>query len=311
MLQNSHVVDKIIVYHPDDFSNLMSPFLENIWNNFFKLENFESCKTYNVNQHIFWTSDLFGISWCEQFYQSGHKIIIDRLFSSNTIDEPSIKNNILDLCCKNWAWYNTCLWFKFEGYCDYVPRKNTEHSFLMLINKQKDFRDRLFDRINLTNGLYSYLARNISIANDTEHIGGWIVYFNPDWYDSTQFSIVCETSIDQPLTISEKTIKPIAHYHPYIVWGAPGILSYLKKLGFESFSHVIDETYDTIFDNNSRMDLICEQINLLNKNYKTIFSDKLTQEILEHNKNLFYNVSIVNENFKKEIIDPVLHFIES
>jgi hypothetical protein len=311
MLQNSHNINKTIVYHQDDFSNLMSPFLEKIWHNFFKLEKFDPRQNYNVDQHIFWSSHLFDTTWYEKFHKNGHKVIIDQLFISNTVDTADVKDNILNLCCKNWAWYNTSLWFQFEGYRDYIPNKNKKHSFLMLINKQKDFRDRLFNKIDLTNGLYSYLERNITIANDTEHIGGWIVYFNSDWYDSTQFSIVCENSIEPPLLISEKTFKPIAHYHPYIVWGAPGTLFYLKKLGFESFSHVIDETYDVTLDKNSRLDLICEQIKVLNENYQAIFNDKLTQEILQHNNNLFYNKSVVNKNFKNEIIDPVLNFIEN
>ena len=83
-----------------------------------------------------------------------------------------------------------------------------------------------------------------------------------------------------------------------------------KRQGFETFDHCIDETYDTIKDENLRFEKIIEQINLCIAD-KSIFIDPITQQKLEHNYNYFYNQEIVSTLFKEQIVDPLLEFIES
>ena len=46
--------------------------------------------------------------------------------------------------------------------------------------------------------------------------------------------------------ITEKTWKPILYMQPFVIIGTPGILEYLRSLGFATFSNWIDESYDTI-----------------------------------------------------------------
>jgi hypothetical protein len=40
---------------------------------------------------------------------------------------------------------------------------------------------------------------------------------------------------------------------PFLVVGTPGLLSYLRYLGFQTFSPVIDEGYDLIIDDEQRL----------------------------------------------------------
>jgi hypothetical protein len=131
----------------------------------------------------------------------------------------------------------------------------------------------------------------------------------PSWYNQTAFSVVVETFASLPTFISEKTFKPLAYYHPFILWGSPYTLKYLHELEFRTFPHVIDESYDSILDDTLRLHVICQQINELCQNYKTIFQDRQTQEILKHNHNLFFNASVL-QRFKEEIVEQVLKFIE-
>jgi hypothetical protein len=52
------------------------------------------------------------------------------------------------------------------------------------------------------------------------------------WMD-TYFSVVSETSAsDDWCFITEKTVRPMIYYHPFIVWGNPGTLNRLRKLGY-------------------------------------------------------------------------------
>jgi hypothetical protein len=59
--------------------------------------------------------------------------------------------------------------------------------------------------------------------------------------------------------LTEKTFKPIVYQHPFVLIAPPGSLEFLKELGYKTFHPFIDETYDTIVDNNERMKLILKE----------------------------------------------------
>ena len=64
-------------------------------------------------------------------------------------------------------------------------------------------------------------------------------------YRSTCFSIVTETQFrNDVLFVSEKVWKPIRNRHPFLVVGTPGTLSYIRRLGFRTFTPLIDERYE-------------------------------------------------------------------
>ena len=73
-------------------------------------------------------------------------------------------------------------------------------------------------------------------------------------YRSTCFSIITETQFrNDVLFVSEKVWKPIRNRHPFLVVGTPGTLSYIRQLGFRTFTPLIDERYDSIIDDEQRM----------------------------------------------------------
>jgi hypothetical protein len=301
-------MNKVIVYHPDDWTNINAPFLQVIWNKFFQTEPYDKNKIYDTDKHVFWTGILNETNWYLEYHNRGHKVVIDHLWESNLDDKTTIVDNILTLRCRNWIWYNESLWYKSLGYKDYIPNKTYKNSFLMLMNIQKDHRDKIFSAVNLSEALYSYVEKNIYIDGDTDRIDAWQRYFNPDWYNATSFSVVVETTTTTPTFISEKTFKPLAYYHPFLLWGSPYTLQYVKEIGFETFGHIIDESYDVVLDDDMRFAHICEQVNNLVKDHKTIFNDSRTQEILRHNHNLFFDDSI-DKKFEDEIVGEILKFI--
>ena len=79
----------------------------------------------------------------------------------------------------------------------------------------------------------------------------------PDQYIDTYFSLVTETVFDYPYSFrTEKLWKPIAIGHPFIVASNQGYYRDLHNLGFQTFGHVIDESFDLIENNQDRMDRI-------------------------------------------------------
>jgi hypothetical protein len=62
------------------------------------------------------------------------------------------------------------------------------------------------------------------------------------------------------LHLTEKIFKPIVMKQPFMLLAAPGNLAYLKSYGFKTFEGIIDESYDTIVDNDQRIEAVVEQV---------------------------------------------------
>lgn len=84
---------------------------------------------------------------------------------------------------------------------------------------------------------------------------------NPRAYMDTAFSIVTETIYDYPFTFrTEKIWKPMIMQHPFVVTANVGYYRALHAAGFKTFGHLIDETFDSIWEPHERMQAIIEVI---------------------------------------------------
>jgi len=80
-------------------------------------------------------------------------------------------------------------------------------------------------------------------------------------YRESCLSIVTETHFSNDvLFISEKIWKPIRNCHPFLIVGTPGTLSHMRQLGFQTFAPAIDERYDSLLDNEERMQALTDVI---------------------------------------------------
>ena len=109
--------------------------------------------------------------------------------------------------------------------------------------------------------------------------------------------------------LSEKTWKPIQHLHPFVFVGRSWNVKVRRSLGFKTFSDFWDESYDTIEDNPTRMDKICEVVSFLLNKSKEEWDElnKKLKPILIHNRNLLltfqeYNVGNIYKNKLDELI---------
>ena len=147
----------------------------------------------------------------------------------------------------------------------------------------------------------------IADREDIEMTNGYH-HENKQLFLDTYISIVTETSfyIDNDF-ISEKIWKPLYQFHPFIVVGRPHLLKYLKEIGFKTFDWLIDETYDTIEDNDIRMNAIITEIKRINK--LSIFEIeaiiKQNFNILEHNHNLMNKFGSDIDTIQNLIIEKI------
>jgi hypothetical protein len=120
----------------------------------------------------------------------------------------------------------------------------------------------------------------------------------------TWCSIVSEASfsdLENTCFLSEKTFKPIACSHPFIIFGNRGSLKRLKEMGYKTFHPFIDETYDEL-PTWERMDAIIKEmirINSMSVDQKLDWYMSM-KHILEHNsKLLIQNSHSIHSSYMK------------
>jgi hypothetical protein len=115
---------------------------------------------------------------------------------------------------------------------------------------------------------------------------------NPACYTDTWFSVVTETIFDYSYTFrTEKIWKPILMAHPFVVAANRGYLRDLRAAGFQTFGHLIDESYDQIDCPSTRANAIIAVIGDISHNGAAEFWEASRdickynqQHLVEHNR---------------------------
>jgi len=129
---------------------------------------------------------------------------------------------------------------------------------------------------------------------------------NPRAYMDTCFSVVTETIFDYPHTFrTEKIWKPVIMRHPFVVAANPGYYRDLHSAGFRTFSHLIDETFDSIDDPKSRADRIVDVIADICYNGAASFL-KAAQDICKYN---YQHLREHNARERAELPDRLTQYI--
>lgn len=85
------------------------------------------------------------------------------------------------------------------------------------------------------------------------------IYIQAEPYIDTYFGLITETVVAQPWSFrTEKIARSIAIGHPWICVANRGFYKDLRNLGFQTFSTVIDESFDQIDNTQERTDRIIE-----------------------------------------------------
>ena len=121
-------------------------------------------------------------------------------------------------------------------------------------------------------------------------------YTSQDFVNS-EISVVLETVFDDSrIHLTEKTLRPIACGHPFILAAGPGALEYVRSYGFKTFAPWIDESYDQESNSLERLKKITsamKQIQSLGGQELEEFR-KAIKEIAEFNKKHFFSTEFFN-----------------
>jgi hypothetical protein len=211
-----------------------------------------------------------------------------------------------------WFWYFESLWYHDRGYSSYRPcPQRHRRKFLMPIRLQKPVRDRVVSLLGdqLDDAVWSYQARGRHLPGVPDQDRDDQRWFEPNWYDSTWFSLVNESYVyDDYICWSEKTSKPLAFFHPFLIIASAGHLAKIREWGFETFPEVFDETYDQLPGISQRLSRVVEQVQEFDP--KRV-DQPVVQAKLRHNHERFFNTDLVFDNLTNRLVKPMLEFLET
>ena len=112
-------------------------------------------------------------------------------------------------------------------------------------------------------------------------------------YVNAEVSVVLETVFDScKIHLTEKTLRPIACGHPFLLAAGPGSLEYIKNYGFKTFSPWIDESYDLEIDSLTRLEKIIKSMKQIQN--LTEFEKNKLKAIAKYNKEHFFSDEFFN-----------------
>lgn len=103
---------------------------------------------------------------------------------------------------------------------------------------------------------------------------------------------------------SEKIWKPMMFMQPFVLVGEPGQLNALHSMGYKTFSDFIDESYDSILNNQERLTTALNSaIAYFDRPIEELHKDlEKMQYVLTHNlANLTYRSAMMDQNLKKDL----------
>lgn len=116
------------------------------------------------------------------------------------------------------------------------------HTSIIKVNDQHILaQHHLFKNSNLKPLTFDFLTQ----LNDNQYSSCSSATYVAADIVSTKISVVLETVFDDDkIHLTEKTLRPIACGHPFMLAAGPGSLDYVKSYGFKTFSPWVNEDYD-------------------------------------------------------------------
>lgn len=105
----------------------------------------------------------------------------------------------------------------------------------------------------------------------------------PIQFNTTFMSLISESTLKSHF-ITEKTWMPVFFKKPFLIWGPSGIHEKFKSLGFKLYDDVFDYSFDSVDDDNTRLDMLMEEVKKLkNRNLNDLRKSIL--DVIEFNYN--------------------------
>lgn len=253
----------------------------------------EEVKFHHIIENGSWVELLAGSNyicntsapiWCHSEY--------------NSPEIQELESNLFIPC---YYWYHAFIardWFRHYQYNRLLqPSDKSDCSFRFLLYARdhtgtRNYRKQMIENLSVHKSkiLYNWDNKNVVGPEYSAKI---------DSEDALTSSIhlVAETLFQTTkVYLTEKVFKPMVMSQPFIIWGAPGTLEYLKRYGFKTFDGIWSEDYDKEVDDIERMLMLTKLVDDLacvsQEEFRKIFQKCLP--IIEHNRKWFFNQKFID-----------------
>ena len=132
------------------------------------------------------------------------------------------------------------------------------------------------------------------------------IYIKPEAYIDTYFSVVTETVFEYPYSFrTEKIWKPIVMGHPWIAAANAGYYRDMRNFGYRTFGHLVDESFDGIENNQTRIERIAAAVEDLCQQDLSAFL-AAAEDVCKYNQQRYAEARL---EVRKEFPDRFFRFI--
>lgn len=180
-------------------------------------------------------------------------------------------------------------WYRFARYDSRLKRQSQDIKANFLVYARGTTGKRAYRNLFLEQ-LKSIDSVQIGSFNQYEVTGNSSATYDPYDFAHTNCSVILETVFDR-IHLTEKTLRPLACGHPFLLLNGAGALETIRSYGFHTFQPYMNESYDKETDPVKRMDMVLKEMQRINsssaKYQQWIW--KGCQEIANYNKTLLFD----------------------
>ena len=180
-------------------------------------------------------------------------------------------------------------WYRFARYDTRLKHQSQDIKANFLVYSHGDTGKRAYRKIFLEHLPH---IDNVQLGSFNKYpiTGNSSAEYDAYDFAHTNCSIVLETVYDR-IHLTEKTLRPLACGHPFMILNGAGALETIRSYGFKTFQPYINESYDKEQSPIKRMDMVLKEMRRINtageKYQKWIWNG--CQEIADYNKRLFFD----------------------
>ena len=231
-----------------------------------------------------------NLRWIDPFNRSNYWVLLHSELNSPQVIQ--YESTGLFRCAYWWSHALIALdWYRFARYDNRLTDKSQPIKANFLVYARGKTGKRTYRKLFLEHLQHINSVQLGSIDPTAVVTSDSSATYNPQDFAQTRCSIVLETVYDQRIHLTEKTLRPLACGHPFLILNGPGALETIRSYGFKTFQPYINESYDKEQSPTKRMDMVLREMRRINseseKYQKWIWEG--CAEIAEHNKKLFFD----------------------
>ena len=226
------------------------------------------------------------------------------------LNSPEVKkyqDTGLFKCAYWWAHAPIAInWYRFARYDNRLRRQSQDIKANFLVYARATTGTRTY-RKTFLEALGHIESVQVGSFKQYEITGDNSATYDPYDFAHTNCSVVLETVYNR-IHLTEKTLRPLACGHPFLLLNGAGALKKIREYGFKTFQPYINESYDKQTNPNKRMQMVLDEMRRINsasaKYQKWIWDG--CQQIADYNKKLFFDNKFiwrVKNELRKEVIE--------